>query len=94
MAFYFLGLYYEYYAEKYIEKKLEYNLLATKYFELSLKANFHIAIAHLIDKIVEENKENALSILEPHEKFIPYIRYSKTAKYHDLLDELRGKENE
>ena len=94
MAFYFLGLYYEYYAEKYNEKKLEYNSLATKYFELSLKENFHIAIAHLIDKIVEENKENALSILEPHEKFIPYIRYSKTAKYHDLLDELRGKENE
>lgn len=95
MAYYFLGRYYE------ISVELNELLLrpfnkenmnvAKKYFKLALEKDFHMAIVHLFDDIVNENsKEDALRILEAHEKYIPYIgQYSKPNKYHDKLIELR-----
>ena len=66
--------------------------IANKYFDLSLEKGFHLAIAHISLKISENySKEEALKILEVHEKFIPKdIRCSCAEKYHTLLKKLRG----
>jgi len=62
---------------------------AIKFYELSVEKGFHLAIAHIAKKIVQENSnEIALKILKVHEKYIPYIRYSSAEKYHDLLSKL------
>ena len=95
MAYYFLGRYYETSVE--LNKLLlrpfnEENMdVAKKYFKLALEKDFHMAIVHLFNDIINENsKEEALKILESYEKYIPYIgQYSKPNKYHAKLEELR-----
>ena len=94
MAYYFLGRYYE--NEVCLKELLlrEYNeenmIIAKKYFKLALEKDFHMAIAHLFTDVVEENsKEETLKILEVHEKYVPYIRWSNAEKYHKMLEELR-----
>ena len=94
MAYYFLGRYYE--------NEIELNELlcratneenrgkAKEYFELALEKNFHLAITHLVEDILKEHsKEESLKILEIYEKYVPYIRWSKAGKYHEILEELR-----
>ena len=95
MAYYFLGRYYEISVE--LNELLcrpfnEENMsIANKYFKLALEKDFHMAIVHLFDDIINENsKEEALRILEAHAKYVPYIgRYSKPNKFHNKLEELR-----
>lgn len=71
-------------------KIFEDNLtIAKKHFKLSVSKGCHISITHIAEDIVNQDPENALDILEKHEEFIPYIRYSKTEKYFKLLKELR-----
>ena len=65
--------------------------LAIKYFEISLKKEFYLSVAHLTEKIVKENPDSALKILSKYEKYVPYIRYSNAGKYHELLNELKEK---
>lgn len=95
MAYYFLGRYYEISVElnelliRAFDKE---NInIAKKYFKLALEKDFHMAIVHLFNDIINENtKEEALKILESHEKYIPYIgQFSKPNKYHAKLEELR-----
>lgn len=94
MAYYFLGRYYEISVElnelllrPYNEENL---IIAKKYFKLALEKDFHMAIVHLFDDILNENtKKEALEILEAHEKYIPYIgQYSKPNKYHKAVEKL------
>lgn len=76
-----------------IEK--ENNEIAIKYFELALQKGFHIAISHLVNKIIKENpKEVALNILLEHEPYIPYVRDGSTEKYYKILKELKENINE
>lgn len=76
--------------DKYHGIKKENMEQADKYFELSVEKGFHLAIAHIAKKIVEENtKEDALKILEVHKRYIPNIRYTYSEKYYKLLAELK-----
>lgn len=77
--------------DKFSKIEEEYMDKADKYYELSLKKGFHLAIAHIAQKIVNENsKEDALKILGIHEKYIPInISYSSAEKFHELLNELK-----
>ena len=54
------------------------------------KSKFKVGLGWFHDDIVNENsKEDALRILEAHEKYIPYIgQYSKPNKYHDAVEKL------
>ena len=95
MAYYFLGRYYENSVELNELLLRSFNKenmnIAKKYFKLALEKDFHMAIVHLFNDIINKNsKKDALKILEAHEKFVPYIgEYSKPNKYHDKLEELR-----
>ena len=68
---------------------------AINYFQISMDKGFHLAVPHLAKKIIEEKSvQEALEILEAHEKYIPYFNsrsYCAAAKFHDLLKELREK---
>ena len=94
MAYYFLGRYYEISVELnellYRPFNKENMNIAKKYFKLALEKDFHMAIVHLFNDIINENsKKEALKILEAHEKYIPYIgKYSKPNKYHDAVEKL------
>lgn len=65
---------------------------ANKYYELSLAKGFHLAVAHITDKILAENtKEEAIKILEQHKDYIPTgIKYSCAEKYFTLLEKLKN----
>lgn len=95
MAYYFLGRYYENSVELNELLLRSFNKenmnIAKKYFKLALEKDFHMAIVHLFNDIINKNsKKDALKILEAHEKFVPYIgEYSKPNKYHYKLEELR-----
>ena len=94
MAYYFLGRYYEITVELNELLLRPFNKenmnIAKKYFKLALEKDFHMAIVHLFNDIINENsKKEALKILEAHEKYIPYIgKYSKPNKYHDAVEKL------
>lgn len=96
MAYYFLGRYYEISVELNELLLRPFNkedmAVAKQYFKLALEKNFHLAIVHLFNDIINENsKDEALRILTSHEKYIPYIgQYSKPNKYHNKLEQLRG----
>lgn len=92
LGYYFLGLYYNYAAQK---AETEQDCLANtekalSFFERSLNKDFHLAVAPLADEIVKEHPQLALEILQKHEPYIPYIQYSFTEKYYDILEKLRG----
>ena len=81
--------------DKYSKIEKENTEIAIKYFELSLQKGFHIAISHLVNKIIKENpKEVALNILLEHQSYIPSIRDSSTEKYYKILKELKENINE
>ena len=64
---------------------------ATEYFAQALKLGFHLAIAPLAPRIVENDPSGALAVLEEHEPYVPYIRDTFTAEYYALLKQLRSK---
>ena len=78
--------------ENFSKIKNENTDIANKYFDLSLEKGFHLAIAHISENISGNySKEEALKMLEIHEKFIPKdIRFSCADEYHKLLKKLRG----
>ena len=81
--------------EKYTKLHDESMEKAINYFQISMDKGFHLAVPHLAKKIIEEKStQEALEILEAHEKYIPYFNsrsYCAAAKFHDLLKELREK---
>lgn len=64
---------------------------STEYFAQAFKLGFHLAIAPLAPRIVENDPSGALAVLEEHEPYVPYIRDTFTAEYYALLKQLRSK---
>ena len=90
LGYYFLGLYYNYAAQK---AETEQDCLANtkkalSFFERSLNKDFHLAVAPLAKVIAEEEPTRAYEILKGHEPYIPSIGNSFTDAYYKLLKSL------
>ena len=90
LGYYFLGLYYNYAAQK---AETEQDCLANtekalSFFERSLNKDFHLAVAPLAKVIAEEEPTRAYEILKGHEPYIPSIGNSFTDDYYKLLKSL------
>ena len=88
MANYFLGLYYNYLAKE--NKKIqdydytEIVSIAFNYFEKAFKNDFYLALPHIAEKYLNDNIMT-IEEMAKYKKYIPYIRYSMTEKYYDLI---------
>ena len=58
--------------------------IAFNYFEKAFKNDFYLALPHIAEKYLNDNIMT-IEEMAKYKKYIPYIRYSMTEKYHDLI---------
>ena len=70
--------------DKYSKLEIEHKELSIKYFIEAFNNKFYMALPHIALKYKEE-KIMTIKEMAKYKKYIPYIKYSMTEKYHDLI---------